>query len=117
VTIWIDGQLDPKLAIWLGTQFKVIAKPIREIGLRNAEDDELFQAARRFNDIVILTKDYDFVELVQRLGAPPQIIWLRCPNMGTRSLQAKLAQNFGAALERISAGDPLVEILISRDRA
>jgi predicted nuclease of predicted toxin-antitoxin system len=115
VTIWIDVQLDPSLAAWLGAQFKVVAKPLREIGLRNAEDAELFNAARRFAEIVILTKDYDFVELVQRLGPPPQIIWLRCPNMSTRRLQAKLAQNFEAALERIRAGDPMVEITIARD--
>jgi predicted nuclease of predicted toxin-antitoxin system len=81
VTIWLDSHLDPALAAWLGSRFKVVAKSICEIGLTEAEDDALFAAARRFPDIVVLTKDYDLAELVQRLGSPPQVIWLRCPNI------------------------------------
>ena len=60
MTFWLDAQLDPALAAWLGSRFGVIAKALREVGLRDAEDEELFDAARRFGGIVIVTKDADF---------------------------------------------------------
>lgn len=117
MTIWLDSHFDPELAAWLGSRFKVVAKSIREIGLTQAEDDALFAAARRFSGIVVLTKDYDFVELVQRLGSPPQVIWLRCPNMRTVRLQALLSGTFETALDRIREGAPLVEITVTRTDA
>jgi len=110
MTFWLDAHLDPELAPWLGANFKVIAKSLDEMGLRNAEDDELFAAGRRFTEIVIVTKDYDFVELVQRLGAPPQVLWLNFGNMSTIKLQLKLKQSFAVALDLLRAGDALVEI-------
>ena len=110
MTFWLDAHLDPDLAPWLGANFKVIAKSLDEIGLRDAEDDELFAAARRFTEIVIVSKDYDFVELVQRLGAPPQVLWLNFGNMSTIKIQMKLKARFGDALELLQAGDALVEI-------
>jgi hypothetical protein len=48
MTFWLDAQLDPELAAWLGATFKVIAKTVREIGLRDATDEELFAAGGRF---------------------------------------------------------------------
>jgi len=38
--------------------------------LRDAEDRDIFEKARD-QDAVLISKDSDFVELVQRLGAPP----------------------------------------------
>ena len=110
MTFWLDAHLDPDLAAWLGANFKVIAKSLGEIGLRTAKDQELFEAARRFTEIVIVTKDYDFVELVQQKGSPPQILWLNFPNMSTLGIQLKLSKKFPDALALLEAGDPLVEI-------
>ena len=38
MTFWLDAHLDPKLSPWLGSRFKIVAKPLREIGLRDDED-------------------------------------------------------------------------------
>jgi predicted nuclease of predicted toxin-antitoxin system len=110
VTFWIDAQLDPELAAWLGSRFGVIAKSIREIGLRDAEDVELFEAARRFDEIVIVSKDSDFSDLVTQRGKPPQVLWLRFPNRRTVQIQMLLANSFPHALILLQAGEPLVEI-------
>src|SRR6185437_13833969 len=90
VTFWIDAQLDPELAAWLGSQFGVIAKTLNEIDLRDATDVELFAAARRFSGIVIVSKDGDFADLVTQHGKPPQVLWLRIPNMRTVKIQQLL---------------------------
>ena len=71
---WLDAQLPPALAEFLKEQFDVEALPLRDIGMRDADDAEIFEKARAQN-VVLISKDSDFVELVQRLGTPPQLLW------------------------------------------
>ncbi|MBN4004823.1 DUF5615 family PIN-like protein [Nostoc sp. LPT] len=54
--IWIDAQLPPTLALWLTETFDVEAIALRKLGLRDAKDVEIFEAARVAN-AVIMTKD------------------------------------------------------------
>src|SRR2546426_3766622 len=101
MTFWIDAQLDPDLAPWLGSRFGVVAKHLVELGLAQAADTALFAAAKKLRDVVILSKDRDFVALSARLGPPPQIIHLRCGNLSTIETQALLARTFPDALDRL----------------
>lgn len=110
MTFWLDAQLDPQLAEWLGSTFKVVAKSTREIGLRDAKDEELFGAGRRFANIVIVSKDEDLAELVRRLGPPPQILWLRFRNMATVKMRSLLSMTFPEALRLLESGAFLVEV-------
>lgn len=58
----------------------------------------------------MLTKDSDFVDLLERHGPPPQVVWLTCGNTSN----AYLRQLLGAAWPRVAAllaaGEPLVEV-------
>ena len=110
MTFWLDAHLDPDLGPWLGSRYKVIVKTLPEIGLEGADDDVLFQAARRFSKIVIITKDSDFSDFIKRFGSPPQILWLRCGNLSTIEIIAWLSGTFSGALERLEAGVACVEI-------
>lgn len=56
----IDAQLSPHLANWIKEQFGIEAYSAKYLGLRDAEDLEIFLEAKRLNAIV-LTKDEDFV--------------------------------------------------------
>lgn len=82
---------------------------IRDLGLRDAEDTDIFGAARRARAIV-LTKDRDFVHLVDRLGTPPQVLWVTVGNTSTTYLRSLLEKTFPAALDLLDKGEPLVEI-------
>lgn len=108
--LWLDAHLDPKLAPWLGATFGVTASTLKEIGLREADDQDLFDAARRFGKIVIVSKDGDFADIVRRLGAPPQIVWLRIGNMRTVKMRSLLSMTFSEVLRHLQAGYSLVEI-------
>jgi predicted nuclease of predicted toxin-antitoxin system len=57
-----------------------------------------------------MTKDSDFVDLVERLGAPPQIIWLTCGNTSNDRLREILSSTLAEALDLLSSGEKLVEI-------
>ncbi|MBD2410954.1 hypothetical protein FACHB389_00620 [Nostoc calcicola FACHB-389] len=107
--IWIDAQLPPTLASWVTNSFAIEALSLRDIGLRDAKDIEIFEAARIAN-VIIMTKDSDFVDLVCRLGIPPQILWLTCGNVTNRNLRQLLTITLPNALEQLRQGEMIVEI-------
>ncbi len=109
MTIWIDAQMSPAIAAWISSNFAVNAIAIRDLGLRDAEDKEIFEAARRENAIV-MTKDSDFVLFLDRLGAPPQVIWVTCGNTSNARLKDILTKTLPKALELLKSGEELVEI-------
>jgi predicted nuclease of predicted toxin-antitoxin system len=46
MNIWIDAQLPSTLACWITNNFEVEAAALRDLGLRDARDIEIFEAAR-----------------------------------------------------------------------
>ena len=107
--IWVDAQLPPTLATWLSATFALEASALRQLTLRDAQDIEIFEAARAAG-AVIMTKDSDFIDLVCRLGAPPQILWLTCGNVTNRNLRRLLTATLSEALEQLQQGEIIVEI-------
>ena len=60
---WLNAQLPPSLAKWLTETFGVNAVTMQELGLQNAEDIEIFNAARvHVSDTVVVTNERDFVD-------------------------------------------------------
>lgn len=107
--IWVDAQLSPALARWISTEFSHPAQAIRDLSLRDAEDTAIFAAARQANAIV-LTKDVDFADLVERHGSPPRVIWLTCGNTSNAALHKVLRAALPKALHLFAQGESLVEI-------
>ncbi|EKU97751.1 hypothetical protein Lepto7375DRAFT_6989 [Leptolyngbya sp. PCC 7375] len=107
--IWVDAHLSPSIATWITATFGVTALALRDLDLREAEDLEIFEAAKAQN-VVMMTKDSDFVDLIDRLGSPPQIIWLTCGNTSNARLREILTKTLPTALELLRAGEQLVEI-------
>jgi len=107
--IWIDAQLSPDLASWLRKSFGLDAKAVRDVGLRDADDREIYESARLENAIV-MTKDSDFVVLLDELGPPPQILWITCGNTSNEYLKKVLQQTLPEALSLLKQGEPLIEI-------
>lgn len=109
MTIWVDAHLSPAIATWITSNFGITALALRDIGLRDAEDSEIFEAAKA-QGVIFMTKDSDFADLVDRLGSPPQIIWLTCGNTSNARLREILSATLPKALELLRAGEALVEI-------
>lgn len=87
--LWVDAQLPPSLVIWLRQVLGVEAQALRDLGLRDAQDIDIFLAARQAGAAVI-TKDGDFAYLVEQHGAPPRILWIRSGNTSNDRLKAVL---------------------------
>ncbi len=109
MTIWIDAHLSPAIATWITMTFGITAIALRDLGLRDAEDPEIFEKAKA-QGVILMTKDSDFVDLVDRLGSPPQIIWLTCGNTSNAELRRILSLTLLDALAQLQAGEKLVEI-------
>ncbi len=109
MTLWVDAQLSPRLARWIATNHPITALPLRDLGLRDACDEEIFAAARAA-DAVVLTKDSDFVRLLENHGSPPKVLWLTCGNTSEAALMAILSQHLVTALGMLRSGEDLVEI-------
>ena len=107
--LWIDAQLSPGLADWLNRNYDVTAIPVRALGLQNASDREIFDTAREAQATVI-TKDRDFTELLERLGPPPQVVWITCGNTSNARMRQLFTDTFPDALRILRQGEPLVEI-------
>ena len=110
--IWVDAHLSPALAKWITAEFGEAAQSVRDVGLREAKDKDIFASARQANAIV-MTKDADFAEMVDRLGPPPHVIWLTCGNTSNAALRLLLKNALPRALQLIRQGDALVEIATS----
>jgi predicted nuclease of predicted toxin-antitoxin system len=107
--IWIDVQLSPAIAPWVATHFGVEVSALRDLGLRDATDSQIFMRAKEAN-AVVMTKDSDFVALVNRLGTPPQVIWLTCGNTSNTRLRQILIKTLHQAMILLAAGEPVIEI-------
>jgi predicted nuclease of predicted toxin-antitoxin system len=107
--LWIDAHFSPVSAAWIAERFPVEAIALRDLGLRDAEDDDIFAAARAAGAIV-MTKDSDFLTLLDRHGPPPQILWITCGNTSNARLQEILSVALAEALNLLSSGEHLVEI-------
>ncbi len=107
--VWLDAQLSPRLAQWLAREFQITAFPVREVGLRDADDETIYREAAKAGAVVI-TKDRDFIDLQLRFGPPPSILWLTCGNTSEARLQEIFTTHFATARSLLEAGESLVEI-------
>ena len=108
--IWVDAQLSPAIAVWISNEFSIDTKALREIGLRDADDEDIFESARRAGDVILLSKDIDFVKLIESKGSPPFLIWLTCGNTSNEKLKEILARRLKEIVKLFAQGESIVEV-------
>ena len=107
---WVDAQLPPSLARWLTQYAGIEAHHVSEFDLLTAEDPVIFDVARAKHVDVIVTKDDDFVILLDRHGPPPQVVWVTCGNIRNQELRELMLSAWPRVEALLRAGEPLVEI-------
>jgi predicted nuclease of predicted toxin-antitoxin system len=108
-TFWLNAHLSPKLANWISQEFNVNCVAVRDLGLRDASDRDIFDEAKR-QDAVIMTKDSDFIDLVLRYDSPPQIVLLTMGNTSNAELKEILSESFSKVLALLDSGESIVEL-------
>ncbi|MDZ7772228.1 MAG: DUF5615 family PIN-like protein [Balneolaceae bacterium] len=108
--LWIDAQISPAIAAWINRTFDDIdATQVRALGLRDAEDPKIFKRAQKAQ-VVVMSKDHDFVRLVTKHGPPPQVIWIRCGNTSNAKMREILSSSLSKVIELLESGENVVEI-------
>ena len=107
--VWIDAQLPPALADWLGAFDGTEATHTFALGLLGASDSAIFEAARVAGAVVV-TKDVDFVGMLERRGPPPQVVWVTTGNVSNAALLTLVRAAWRRTAMLLRAGEPLVEL-------
>jgi predicted nuclease of predicted toxin-antitoxin system len=108
--IWIDAQLSPFIVSWINANFPELdAKAVRAMNLQNDNDLEIFRKARKAN-VIVMSKDYDFIKLIEIHGVPPKVIWITCGNTSNVRLCEILNTSLRQAIDMLNKGENIVEI-------
>jgi predicted nuclease of predicted toxin-antitoxin system len=108
VKFLVDAQLPPAVARWLRDAGHD-AQAVREVGLREAEDDEIWRHALA-TGAVIITKDEDFPIRAQQTDTSPVVVWLRIGNTSNHALRLWLIPQLPQLLAWIEQGVRVLEI-------
>ena len=105
----VDAQMSPAVASWL-REAGHEATPVREAGLREADDSAICAYALQ-TGAVVLTKDEDFAELARGRAASPVIVWLRAGNSSNRVLRAWLEPRLPGIVQLVEQGGRVIEVI------
>jgi predicted nuclease of predicted toxin-antitoxin system len=110
INVWIDAHLSTIIAKWLVEDFGINASSLKYLGLRDADDEIIFFAARD-RKAIIITKDIDLKILQDKFGQPPKIIRLTIGNTSNSIVRKILTDNFDFIVDYLVIQDkPYLEI-------
>ena len=82
------------------------SQQVRNVGLLNKSDFDVWEFAR-CNNYIIVTFDADFYDISMIKETPPKIIWLRTGNLTTSEIAEILTKHSEMILEFIAEDDRL----------
>ncbi len=103
--IWLDTQLSPIIAKWMNEYTGFSAKSSYSLQSNLLSDLEIYQRAKATGNIIIVSKDADFPELINRLGSPPKLIVIKKGNCDNREMWEFIKANIKRALEILMQTD------------
>jgi len=83
-----DQNLSFKLCRLLADVFPE-SNQIRLLGMEKAEDRAIWEYAKG-EGFILVSQDADFADMATLYGPPPKVIWLRCGNQPTRTIEQRL---------------------------
>ncbi|MBL7718767.1 MAG: DUF5615 family PIN-like protein [Flavipsychrobacter sp.] len=107
----MDVHISASICKWLNQTFDVEAVSSYKLDFFIETDYSIFMKAKKANAIFI-TKDKDYIKLLNQLKAPPAIIFLGVGNISNADLKTKLYSSFQQSIDLITkSGFDLVEII------
>ena len=102
-----DQNLAPRLVDRLAAAFPG-SSHVRDLDLQAATDAEVLRVATE-RDLIIVTKDKDFADIVTARGGGPKVLWLMLGNVSTDEIAGSIlnaAESIGRLLD-----DPSVQVV------
>ena len=104
----VDNQLPVALARHLAMR-GLEAVHVRDLGLGSAADIDIADHARR-QELVVVSKDEDFV-ILSNLHGSPREIWIRLGNCRNAVLLESIDRCFPRLLECITSGQRITQVI------
>ena len=98
-----DQNLSPSLVDSLADIYPE-SLHVQSVGLDRADDMTVWNFARLRN-LVIVTKDADFLESSLIAGAPPKVVWIRRGNCSTSDVETILRRHCDEALQLMQGNE------------
>jgi predicted nuclease of predicted toxin-antitoxin system len=109
--IWLDTQLSPIIAKWIAEHTGLIARSSYSLNLNGLTDSTIYNMARSKGNVILVSKDADFPELISRLGAPPKLIVIKKGNCDNRELWSFIKPHILRSIRLLVSSDvDIVEI-------
>jgi predicted nuclease of predicted toxin-antitoxin system len=88
VKLLFDHNLSHRLLHALQNEYPG-SQHVRNVGLAQASDEAVWQYAAQ-HGLNIITKDADFHQRSFLFGHPPKVVWIRCGNCSTATIEQLL---------------------------
>lgn len=103
--IWLDVQISPIIAKWMAEYTGLVVKSSFVLGYKTMTDLTIYQFAKMHGNIILISKDADFTEIVTRLGSPPKLISVKVGNCDNRTLWQLLQSHINRAIHMLLVDD------------
>ena len=103
-------HISPSIAKWLNEVYNLTAISFYKLNFHIESDYNIFMKAKE-NDVIFITKDKDYINLLATFKAPPYIILLKTGNLSNTDLKKLLQKSLQKCLDLILKHDyHIVEI-------
>jgi predicted nuclease of predicted toxin-antitoxin system len=103
--VWLDSQLSPIIAKWMAEFTGLTVKSSYSLQLNPLTDSDIYHKAKISGNVILISKDADFPELISRLGAPPKLIVIKKGNCDNRELWEFIKPNILRSLRLLTTMD------------
>jgi len=103
--IWLDTHISPVIAKWMSEYTGFTVKSSYSLSLHYLSDIDIFQRAKEKGNIIIVSKDTDFAELISRIGPPPKLISLKIGNCDNRAMWNFIRPHIVNAVDILMSSD------------
>ena len=100
IEIWTDTNISPAIAKWLGEEFNITVISFYKLNFHTETDYNIFMKAKESN-VIFMTKDKDYINLLATFKAPPYIVLLKTGNISNEESRKKLRNSFPKCLDLI----------------
>ncbi len=69
--IWLDNHISSVIAKWMRDETGWVVKSTYILQLHFKNDIQIYEEAKRYGKVILISKDSDLEEIINRLGTPP----------------------------------------------
>jgi len=103
--LWLDTQISPAIAKWMAEYTGFIVKSSYSLSLHYLSDMDIYNQGKKSGNVILISKDADFAELISRLGSPPKLINLKIGNCDNRTLWTFIKPHILNAVNLLTSSD------------